>query len=110
MAILEAGFDDAAAILALPGPYGRRLRTSKEMGRPEPIRRSRARQRNGVPSQPLTPRSKTVYQRSHYPADPGRDQQAPATAEQEGPCWRRGPFLHASHVPLACKMVVAQHQ
>ena len=33
MAILVAGFDDAAALLALPEPYRRRLRTSSGMGR-----------------------------------------------------------------------------
>jgi putative transposase len=33
MAILEAGFDDATAVLALPEPYRRRLRTSNGMER-----------------------------------------------------------------------------
>jgi putative transposase len=33
MAILEAGFDDATAVLAVPEPYRRRLRTSKGMER-----------------------------------------------------------------------------
>src|SRR5262249_1693966 len=35
MAILEAGFDDATAVLALPEPYRRRLRTSNGVERPE---------------------------------------------------------------------------
>ena len=33
MAILKAGFDDATAVLALPEPYRRRLRTSNGMER-----------------------------------------------------------------------------
>ncbi len=33
MANLEAGFDDATAVLALPEPYRRRLRTSNGMER-----------------------------------------------------------------------------
>jgi putative transposase len=33
VAILEAGFDDATAVLALPEPYRRRLRTSNGMER-----------------------------------------------------------------------------
>src|SRR5258708_35135485 len=33
MATLEAGFDDATAVLALPEPYRRRLRTSNAMER-----------------------------------------------------------------------------
>jgi transposase-like protein len=33
MAILEGGFDDATAVLALPEPYRRRLRTSNGMER-----------------------------------------------------------------------------
>ena len=33
MAALEAGFDDATAVLALPEPYRRRLRTSNGMER-----------------------------------------------------------------------------
>jgi putative transposase len=33
LAILEAGFDDATAVLALPEPYRRRLRTSNGMER-----------------------------------------------------------------------------
>ena len=33
MAILEAGFDDATAVLALPEPYRRRLRTSNGIER-----------------------------------------------------------------------------
>ena len=33
MAILESGLDDATAVLALPEPYPRRLRTSKGMER-----------------------------------------------------------------------------
>ena len=33
MAILEAGFEDATAVLALPEPYRRRLRTSNGMER-----------------------------------------------------------------------------
>src|SRR5262249_13534215 len=33
MAVLEAGFDDATAVLALPEPYRRRLRTSNGMER-----------------------------------------------------------------------------
>jgi putative transposase len=33
MATLEAGFDDATAVLALPEPYRRRLRTSNGMER-----------------------------------------------------------------------------
>jgi putative transposase len=40
MATLEAGFDDATAVLALPEPYRRRLRTSNAMERlNEEIRR-----------------------------------------------------------------------
>jgi putative transposase len=40
MAILEAGFDDATAVLALPEPYRRRLRTSNSIERlNEEIRR-----------------------------------------------------------------------
>lgn len=40
MAILEAGFDDATAVLALPEPYRRRLRTSNSLERlNEEIRR-----------------------------------------------------------------------
>jgi putative transposase len=33
VAILEAGFDDATAVLALPEPYRRRLRASNGMER-----------------------------------------------------------------------------
>ncbi len=40
MAILEAGFDDATAVLALPEPYRRRLRTTNSLERlNEEIRR-----------------------------------------------------------------------
>jgi hypothetical protein len=35
LTILEAGFDDATAVLALPEPYRRRLRTSNGMERHE---------------------------------------------------------------------------
>jgi hypothetical protein len=73
MAILEAGFDDATAVLALPEPYRRRLRTSNGMER---------RERGGAPPRarhPHLPQSGI----GHPPA--GRGAHGTARAVDDGP-------------------------